>query len=116
MISVLSVRRVQKHLVLVGDCLHSHTVQMVLLAITFRYYLKELHHGCTGCISLTLDGVSICLIAEITLLFGQLNLRKDFWEELNAYYYSGDLQIATSCRILFLTFSGNVFSLIGILQ
>ena len=31
------------------------------------------------------------------------------WEELNAYYYSGDLQIATSRRILFLTFFGNVF-------
>ena len=40
------------------------------------------------CISLTLNGVSPCLIAEITLLFGQLKLRKDFWEELNAYYYS----------------------------
>ena len=41
-----------------------------------------------------------CLIAEITLLFGQLNLRKDFWEELNAYYYSGDLQITTTRRII----------------
>ena len=29
------------------------------------------------CISLTLYGVSPCLIAKITLLFGQLNLRKD---------------------------------------
>ena len=38
----------EKHLVLTGDWLHSYTVQMVLLAITFRYYLKELHHGCTG--------------------------------------------------------------------
>ena len=56
------------------------------------------------CISLTLDGVSPCLIADITLLFGQLNLRKDFWEELNACYYSGDLQIATSRRILFSNF------------
>ena len=79
-ISVLSVRKVQrKELVLVGDWLHSHKVQMVLLAITFQYYLKELRmYRPICCISLTLDGVSPCLIAQITLLFGQLNLRKDF--------------------------------------
>ena len=108
MISVLPVRRVQRKASSSGRRLtafsHSsdgfvgHYVSVLFERTASRMYKP------ICCISLTLNGVSPCLIAEITLLFGQLNLRKDFWEELNAYYYSGDLQIAASRRILFLTF------------
>ena len=119
-ISVLPVRRVQRkasssdrRLTVFShssDGFVGHYVSVLFERTASRMYRP------ICCISLTLDAVSPCLIAEITLLFGQLNLRKDFWEELNAYHYSGDLQIATSRRILFLTFFGNVFSLIGIFQ
>ena len=107
---VLSVRRVQRKASISAgrltafshssDGFVSHYVSVLFERTASRMYRP------ICCISLTLDGVSLCQIAEITLLFGQLKIMKDFWEELNAYYYSGDLQIATSRRILFLTFFG----------
>ena len=114
MISVLSVRRAQRKASSSGGRLiaFSHSSEDFVCHYVSVLFERTAYRPIC-CIALTLGGVSPCLIAKITLLFGQLNLRKDFWEELNAYYYSGDLQIGTSRRILFLTFFGNVFSLIG---
>ena len=100
MISVLPVRRVQKRKASSSGgrlTAFSHSSDGFVgyyVSVLFERTASRMYRPIC-CISLTLDGVSPCLIAEITLLFGQLNLRKDFWEELNAYYYSGDLQIAT---------------------
>ena len=51
---------------------------------------------------------SCCLIAGISLP-PHWPVEPDFWEEQEACYCSGDLQIAKSHRIPSLTLFGNVF-------
>ena len=62
------------------------------------------------CISLTLDGVSLLSNCwdNVTTSLASWTFER-FWEERIAYYCSGDLQIATSRRILSLTFFGYKF-------